>query len=50
MRAYTSLSTSHQKKLEQIMKEIDEWVFDTNSGENKFINILSYSLKKAIGK
>ena len=33
-----------------MMKEIKDWVYDTNSGETKVFKIPSYSLKKALGK
>lgn len=50
MRGYTSLSTTHQQKLTEYMTEIDEWVYDPNSGEIKMYLIQSYSLKKALAK
>lgn len=50
MRQYTSLSTAHQKKLEKLLKEIKEWVYDSNSGETNTLNIESYSLRKALQK
>lgn len=33
-----------------MMKRVDEWVYDTNSGELLTFNIQSYSLKKALQK
>jgi hypothetical protein len=33
-----------------MMKEIDEWVYDTNSEEKLVLMIQSYSLKKALAK
>ena len=32
------------------MKQIKDWVYDTNSGEKLSFHIHSYSLKKAIAK
>ena len=50
LRAFNSLSTNHYKRLLEIMKEIDEWVYDANSDEKLVYQIQSYSLKKAIAK
>jgi hypothetical protein len=50
LRGYTSLSTSHQQRLKDIMKDIDEWVYDPNSEEQIKFTIHSYSLKKALAK
>jgi hypothetical protein len=36
VRAFTALSLKHEERLVEIMKEIDEWVYDTNS-EDKLI-------------
>ena len=33
-----------------MMEQIDDWVYDSNSGETLTFNISSYSLKKALGK
>ena len=32
------------------MRQIDEWVYDTNSGEKLTFMVHSYSLKKALSK
>lgn len=33
-----------------MMKEIEDWIYDSNSGEKKTFQIQSYSLKKALSK
>ena len=33
-----------------MMKQIDEWVYDTNSEERLVFQVQSYSLKKALAK
>ena len=50
MRSYSSLSTANQKKLQEYMAQIDDWVHDSNSGERLILDIQSYGLKKALGK
>lgn len=50
MRAFTSLSIAHQKLLEKYMKQIEDWVYDSNSGEFLVLKVPSYSLKKALSK
>ena len=49
-RSFNSLSTTHQKLLVEMMKQIDEWVYDTNSEERLVFQVQSYSLKKALAK
>ena len=33
-----------------MIKQIEEWVYDSNSGEKLIFQIQSYSLKKALSK
>ena len=44
------LSAAHQKRLEELMVEIDDFVYDPQSGPTKTFEISSYSLKKALSK
>ena len=50
MRYFTCLSNKHQDKLTELLKEIDKFVYDSESNEKKEFFIESFELRKAIYK
>lgn len=50
VRSYSVLSQTHQKRLEEMMLEIENFVYDPNTTEDLTFQIESYSLKKALSK
>lgn len=49
-RLHVTLSNRHVKVLEQMVKQIEEFVYDPNAKETLTFHIQSYALKKALGK
>lgn len=49
-RFHVTLSNRHVKVLEQMMKQIEDFVYDPNAKETLTFHIQSYALKKALGK
>lgn len=50
LRSYSVLSQTHQKKLKELMEDIEHFVYDPESTESKTITVESYSLRKAFNK
>ena len=44
------LSQTHQKRLEDMMSDIEDFVYDPNTTETHVIEVESYSLRKALSK
>ncbi|CDW82058.1 oxysterol binding family protein [Stylonychia lemnae] len=49
-RQISLLSINHQMKLQEMMAQIEEWVYEANSGETLEFQIDSYCLQKALSK
>lgn len=49
-RQYSALSTANMKALENLLKEVDDFVYDKASKLEHELKIASFSLKKALDK
>jgi len=50
IRTYSILSKSHQTRLEEMLEEIKEFVYDPTTNDKLVFNIQSYALRKALDR
>lgn len=50
VRTYSVLSKSHQNRLEEMLDQIKEFVYDPTTDDRLVFNVQSYALRKAVDR